>query len=91
MARIKITDIRTAIDTVNESQDLLIKLNVSIRSASYEHHCIGEGLDDYLKITKRSLYIQLMIGSLRGLFNVLSKTITGLSRVCWLWIINILF
>lgn len=78
---VEISSARSALDTVRESEMLLIHFKVSINSSSGSI-LIGAGLKGYLKKTKRKIYFQIIF----CLLKIAQKRMTAfiyMLRGCW--------
>ncbi len=83
MQRSDIRQIRAALDVVQESEALRLHLMVSIHSGSSVHELIETGLESYLKATKTTLQVQLVVGYLRMVCGQLSKITLIALRARW--------
>lgn len=81
MPRSDIRNIRAALAVVRQSEALLLHLRVSISSASSGHDL--SGLERYLKTTKTTLQIQLVIGYPKIVLGWLSKVTVMVLRAWW--------
>lgn len=84
MERKDIRQIRAALAVVRESEALWLRFEVSYRSVPSGHDLIGDGLNDYLKTTKRTLRVRLVIAYMQMVFSRLSKTTLVTFRAWWL-------
>ena len=81
MIRSDVRNIRAALAVVRESEALLLHLRVSMSSASSGHDLIG--LERYLKTTKTTLQVQLVIGYPKIVSGWLSKVTVMVLRAWW--------
>ncbi len=84
-----IKHVRTALSVIRESEEIILRLKVSVSSASRK---VMTGANGYLKQTKRSILVELVIasagGSLRNILEKLSKAIMKVLHMLWLRITN---
>jgi hypothetical protein len=83
MTRMDIRHVRAALAVVRESEALVVHLRGSISSGSSGHGLIGDGLDGYLKTTKKTLQIQLVVGYPKIVSGWLSKVTVMILRGWW--------
>ena len=81
--RVDIREIRAALSVVRENEALLLRLRVSMHSASSGHDLMAAGLQSYLRTTKTHLRIQLVVGCVKVVCGRLSQATVGLFRVAW--------
>lgn len=83
MVNVDISQIRSALAVVRESEAMWLQLKVSLRSTSSEEYVVGAGLESYLRSTKITFQFQLVIGSLKVTVYRLSKATAILLRFWW--------
>ena len=84
MPRYDINDVRAALEVLRESEAMLLHLQISTRSVSSGYDLTGIGLDAYLKVTRKSLRFQLVVGFLRNLaLHRLFTTTSAVFRGFW--------
>ena len=84
MVRRDVREILAALSVVRESEAIRLQLMVSIHSSSSVHDLVDSGLGSYLKTTKRTLQVQLVVGYLKMVCGRLSKTTFTVLRAWWL-------
>ena len=66
-------NILAALSVVKESQRLQINLLVSIQSSSSARELVDEGLGNFLRTTRKKLYVRLIVCFFKMLCSKLSK------------------
>ena len=75
---------RIALEVLRESEALMLRLAVSIRSGSSSDVFVGIRLNTFLRFTKRRLYIQLSVLCLKMVCSKLSEATLTVFRALWL-------
>lgn len=75
---------RMALEVLRESEALMLRFAVSIRSGSSADVFVGMRLNNFLRSTKRRLFIQLSIHCLKMVCGKLSEATLTVFRALWL-------
>jgi hypothetical protein len=83
-ARKQFQHTRMALEVLRESEDLMLRFAVSIRSGSSTDVFVGIRLNNFLRSAKRRLFIQLSIHCLKMVCGMLFEATLTVFRALWL-------
>jgi len=79
---------RMALEVLRDSEALMLRLAVSIRSGSSADVFVGISLNTFLRSTRKRLFIQLVVHCLKMVCGMLSEAMLTVFRALWLKMVN---